>query len=52
MAEAEVSGSVHEHIEPNALNVAIIVAILVVALGLLKYGANKYPNALGGFAAL
>lgn len=52
MAEEEVSVSAHEHIEPNVLNILIIVAVVVLTVYFLKWGANKAPNALGGLSGV
>jgi hypothetical protein len=52
LAEQEEAVTVHEHIEPNILNVLMIIAVLIVALSLLKAGATKYPTIFGGFSAL
>lgn len=50
MAEQEESITVHEHIEPNIVNILLIAAILILVLYGIRYMSNKYPSAFGGLS--
>lgn len=52
MAEAEGSVAVHEHIEPNILNLLILAAVIILVVYGLKVGSHKYPKIFGGLSAV
>lgn len=52
MADEEVGVSAHEHIEPNVLNILIILAVIVIAIYGLQALSHKYPSVFGGLSAL
>lgn len=52
MAEGEASVSVHEHIEPNIINVAIIAAVVIACVYGLRWLGNKQPGVAAGLSSL
>ena len=52
MAEQEVSARVHEHIEPNVINVLIIAAVVIATVYGLRWMGNKHPSQAAGLSSL